>query len=70
MAKEWKKFIVRLDPRVHHTLLELSPHPTRAVRHLVNLYAKKLVEDKYKISGQPVPAELDINLEELQNDND
>ena len=64
MAKDWKQFIVRLDPRVHYALTTLSPKPTLAVRHLINLYVKKLINER--TSGINIPAELDINFKELE----
>lgn len=64
MAKDWKQFIVRLDPRVHYALTILSPKPTLAVRHLINLYVKKLINER--TSGIDIPAELDINFKELE----
>lgn len=64
MAKDWKQFIVRLDPRVHYALTTLSPKPTLAVRHLINLYVKKLINEN--TSGINIPTELDINFKELE----
>mgnify|MGYP001603655147 CR=1 FL=1 len=64
MASEWKKLSLRLNPRVHYAIMELSPNPTRAMRHLLNCYAKKLVEEHYKEQGD-LPRELDIDFEEI-----
>ena len=64
MASEWKKLSLRLNPRVHFEIMELSPNPTRAMRHLLNCYAKKLGEEKFK--GQEAkPVEFNIDFEEI-----
>lgn len=69
MASEWKKLSLRLDPRVHYTIMTLCPNPTKAMRHLLNLYAKSLVEQKYQ--GNIVPPQYDVKFEELDtNDRD
>lgn len=66
MAKTWSKFLIRLDPSVHYTLMQLCPNPTLAVRHLVNLYVKQLAQAKYKDGA--VPPEFNIDLEEIERD--
>ena len=66
MAKAWKQFIIRLDPRVHYALTTLSPKPTLAVRHLINLYVRKLISER--IPEAETPQEFDINFEELEQD--
>ena len=48
MATEWKKLSLRLRPEVHYTLMQLCPNPTKAIRHLINLYTKSLVDAKFK----------------------
>lgn len=66
MAKAWKQFIVRLDPRVHYALTELSPKPTLAVRHLINLYVKKLINERAQ--GAEIPTEFEIDFKEIEKD--
>lgn len=65
MATEWKKLSLRLRPEVHYTLMQLCPNPTKAIRHLINLYTKSLVQAKFKDN---VPTEFNLDLKELEQD--
>lgn len=67
MAREWKKLSLRLAPEVHYTIMQLSPNPTKAIRHLINLWASSLARARFQ---DHVPQEFQIDVEALKKEDD